>query len=198
MRPYHITNTTINGRNCDELIEYFRDNIARLGKNNENAYYNGRIIYFQDIDDLELKSDVKVYVDHIIDTFRSYWELDHQLYPDSIHIVKWPEGSELGEHADAYFADGTPNYSSYRTHSCVTFLNDEFGGGEFEFTKRETKITPETGYCIMFTAGLDDMHKVHKVTKGNRYTLACWFTDDESKAIQDWKEQKPHASCSYD
>ena len=53
-----------------------------------------------------------------------------------------------------------------------------------QFTKGACDIIkPEVGKLVAFTAGLNDTHKVNIVTSGTRYTLACWFTNNASKAI---------------
>ena len=52
------------------------------------------------------------------------------------------------------------------------YLNDDFKGGELVVEGKE--IIPEIGKLVIFEAG-KIKHKVNKVLKGNRYTLAGWY-----------------------
>ncbi len=55
------------------------------------------------------------------------------------------------------------------------------GVPEFEFmNEKYGKIKPEKGMMIAFPADLDWVHRVNTVTKGDRYTMASWYTDDKS------------------
>ena len=66
-------------------------------------------------------------------------------------------GQSLGEHADAFYMDGRPNYTPYRKYSSIVFLNHDFEGGTLQFTKGSCDvISPETGKLVAFTAGLQD------------------------------------------
>ena len=60
-------------------------------------------------------------------------------------------------------------------------MNDDYEGGEFEFmNEKYGKIKPEKGMMIAFPADLDWVHRVNTVTKGDRYTMASWYTDDKT------------------
>lgn len=148
-----------------------------------NPTFNNRIVYFEGIKDIYIRDLVEGYVKQIMEKLKCHYSIKEPIYPDSINLVKWETGHELGEHADAFFADGRPNYTPYRKYSSIVYLNQDFEGGSFEFTKGNCdEIQPETGLLVAFTAGLQDMHKVNMVKSGIRYTLACWFTDDPSKS----------------
>ena len=63
-----------------------------------------------------------------------------------------------------------------RKISMVLWLNDNFKGGDFELHNsfcQEGKIKPTKGTLIFFPSYY--LHKVHKVTKGTRYSLVTWF-----------------------
>ncbi len=63
-----------------------------------------------------------------------------------------------------------------RKISMVLWLNDNFEGGDFELHKsvcEEGRIKPTKGTLIFFPSYY--LHKVHKVTKGTRYSLVTWF-----------------------
>eukprot|EP01084_Bolivina_argentea_P074460 135082_1 len=171
---------------CNSLIRYFESNI-NLTKSNINNYYDGRIVYYSDIDNNKMiKNILQSAVENALDLLVDHYDISRELHPDTIQIVKWYEGQNLGEHSDAFYVDGTPNYSFYRKYTMIIYLNNNFEGGEFQFTKRNVTIKPETGKLVAFSAGLYDMHKVNKVLQGNRYTIAAWFTDDPLRALHDF------------
>lgn len=58
----------------------------------------------------------------------------------------------------------------------VTYLNDEYSGGEFEYMNwfREIiKIEPKRGLSLIMDNML--MHRVSPVLSGTRYSLVCFF-----------------------
>ena len=84
---------------------------------------------------------------------------------DWIQMVQWPEGSTKKIHVDAA-RDNT-------TLASITFLNDNFDGGEIFFGEGTT-IKPHKNKTIFFT-GKDLIHGVKKVINGDRYTIATWY-----------------------
>tara|TARA_B100001175_G_C19489210_1_gene631640 strand:+ start:657 stop:1214 length:558 start_codon:yes stop_codon:yes gene_type:complete len=170
-----------------KLLEYyFKTQIEdKKCKNIGNNSFDDRIVYYRQIDDSFIKKLLNEYVSQIRDKLIKHYNIQYTLYPDSIHIVRWNKGQQLQEHADAFYLDGSPNYTSYRKYSSLVFLNNDFEGGTFQFTKGSCdRIKPEVGKLIAFTSGLQDTHKVNIVISGTRYTLACWFTDKKEYAIQ--------------
>ena len=61
----------------------------------------------------------------------------------------------------------------------ITTLNDDFSGGEHFIQEKKEKLEfiPEVGKTIVFD-GKKYKHGVREVTKGTRYTLATWYTND--------------------
>jgi predicted 2-oxoglutarate/Fe(II)-dependent dioxygenase YbiX len=71
---------------------------------------------------------------------------------------------------------------SFHTHNLlykdnlVCFLNDDFTGGEFEYTSLEnTVIKPTTNTALVFRPEL--AHRVLPVTQGARYTLVAFLVE---------------------
>ena len=70
-----------------------------------------------------------------------------------------------------------PNKRSFRKISIVVQLSepDSYEGGELEVLGTDQDlISKERGNAIFFPSFL--AHKVHKVTKGRRYSLVLWFS----------------------
>jgi len=64
--------------------------------------------------------------------------------------------------------------------SFITYINDDFEGGEFEYMiSNETHtIKPKKNLSILFDSNI--MHRVLPVETGKRYSLVCFFTAKEN------------------
>ena len=80
-------------------------------------------------------------------------------------IVKWPVGSFQNFHID--------NTSDSTVLSSITYLNDDFKGGNTMFFDG-TEITPYKGKTLFFN-GKTFQHSVTTILNNTRYTLACWY-----------------------
>lgn len=81
---------------------------------------------------------------------------------DNLEIVKRSVGSFMGNHVD--------NGDSM---SFILYLNDNFEGGE-TVLGNDTVIRPKTGRILVFTNGTL-VHRVEKITRGDRFVIAGWF-----------------------
>tara|TARA_R100001015_G_C4526697_1_gene94201 strand:- start:70 stop:558 length:489 start_codon:yes stop_codon:yes gene_type:complete len=88
-------------------------------------------------------------------------------YIEMAQIVEWPNGSNQPPHCD--LARGGTKSTS------ITYLNDDFEGGETYFTQQDLIIKPKRGKTVFFD-GKKFEHGVQKITKGIRYTLAVWYS----------------------
>lgn len=81
-------------------------------------------------------------------------------------------------------------YGSFHYTSLI-YLNDygtDFEGGRFIFDDPEnvtTIVEPRTARVLMFSSGKENVHRVERVTKGERFAITVSFTCDLSKAIAD-------------
>ena len=67
-----------------------------------------------------------------------------------------------------------------RDVSFLFYLNDQYGGGELEFTDLGLTIKPKKGMMIAFPSYKDFAHKVHPVTWGHRYSLVSWVATQKN------------------
>lgn len=84
---------------------------------------------------------------------------------DWIEVVKWPLGSYKELHYDC-FKDTTKL-------SSVTFLNDDYEGGELYF-RDESIIKPRVGRAVFFDGNFYE-HGVNKVSKKIRWQLTSFY-----------------------
>ena len=101
-------------------------------------------------------------------------------------IVRWFPGDCIDPpHADNLKLDGTPapGYRKWVTHGSVLYLNNDFEGGNFYYHHHDIVVQPQPKLLILHRAGAEDLHGVYKVTKGIRYTLACFASDAVNSEI---------------
>lgn len=93
---------------------------------------------------------------------KNEYKLDHHILP----IRKWIPGPGMGPHCDNY--DGHSNLA----FSMVTYLNDDYQGGEINFPGHNINIKPKAGSTIMFPAVEPFIHEVSPILDGYRYAMA--------------------------
>ena len=93
---------------------------------------------------------------------------------DWCQIAKRPPGSGHPNHTD--------NFSEETVLTSVTYLNDNFTGGETYFVD-DIAIRPKTGRTLYFD-GVYREHGVHTVRDSARFTLAVWY----KKKPADWRQ----------
>ena len=91
--------------------------------------------------------------------------IDQNVLVDWCEIVKWPPSSFKDKHTD--ITSETTIFTS------VTYLNDDYFGGETFFTDG-TKVAPKTGRTIYFDGQYYE-HGVNEIQNRDRYTLPIWY-----------------------
>jgi len=91
---------------------------------------------------------------------------------DLASIKYYPLDSSSGLHSDNCRIDGNVVTRMKPWNSTViVFLNDNFEGGELYFPNQGAIITPKKGMLVETDAGIDYIHGVNKITKGERFSL---------------------------
>jgi predicted 2-oxoglutarate/Fe(II)-dependent dioxygenase YbiX len=172
---------------CDYIKDWALENIDRLSVPNSNSAYNGLTIQYTAIDNAivaQYMQSLRIQAQGMLMTLFN----TEGYFSDGVMINRWPVGMQLGLHADnAFYPSCEPNYTAWRSHSAVFYLNDDFEGGEFHFgtTDGDTKvIKPVKNSLSVFSAGLESTHGVKIVTSGTRWTIPMWFTYDYKHSEQ--------------
>lgn len=105
----------------------------------------------------------------------SQFDLTQTVYPDTMQLVKWVEGSFQPPHADNAEPDGTENYTPWRLYSGVLYLNDDYEGGQTYFSNYDYEVEPKAGRIAIFYGDLDHEHGVRQVTRGERKTIVTFW-----------------------
>jgi predicted 2-oxoglutarate/Fe(II)-dependent dioxygenase YbiX len=88
------------------------------------------------------------------------------------NLIKYSGGQSYTSHYDGTTSTG-------RTISAICYLNDDYVGGEIEFTNFDIKIKPEPGMLILFPSNYAYSHIAHPVVSGTKYAIVTWITDRE-------------------
>lgn len=99
---------------------------------------------------------------------------------EPVQFLGYPVGGHYIEHNDCEnFENGQWVRIAARDISILFYLNDDYTGGELEFTQLGLTIKPKTGMMIAFPSYKEFAHKVHPVTSGFRYSLVSWLETEK-------------------
>ena len=99
---------------------------------------------------------------------------------EPMQFLSYPVGGHYIEHNDSEnFENGQWTRIANRDISILFYLNDNYTGGELEFTTLGLTIKPKAGTMIAFPSYKEFAHKVHPVTSGFRYSLVSWLETEK-------------------
>lgn len=85
-------------------------------------------------------------------------------YWEAFNFVRYSEGHHFMEHHDH-------GYSYNCTLSVVSYLNDDYEGGEIYFRLQELNIKPKAGDMVIFPSAFAYPHRAMPVKSGVKYSL---------------------------
>lgn len=165
-----------------DFILNFARNTDRWGSGGDD-FWESRVVHFaQDPIDMPVKallSDIRKRIQKII---IDHYQID-KIYSDGIHMVRWFDGMEQPPHCDNMENDEIhfENYK-HRLYGSILYLNDDFDGGETYYPKDDFYIKPKAGKVAIHPGDEEHWHGVTKINGGIRYTIASFWTEDESHA----------------
>lgn len=168
---------------CAQFRAYAESHVDAFGKLDE-GFWDGRVINASKIDNPEIRNKLLANRNFLKSELaaRTKHYMTDPLYGDTLQIVRWLPGYELHPHADQANPDGSPHPFPWRDFAAITFLNDDFTGGELHFPHRALVVKPIPGTAIIFPGNLEYLHGVREVKTGVRYTIASFFTYDVNHA----------------
>jgi len=99
---------------------------------------------------------------------------------EPVQMLYYPLNGKYDEHNDSeVIIDGELKRKVDRDISIICYINDDYEGGELEFTFLGLKLKPKKGTIVAFPSYFEFTHRVHPVTKGERYSLVTWIETDE-------------------
>ncbi|MBM3522621.1 MAG: hypothetical protein FJX57_06665, partial [Alphaproteobacteria bacterium] len=122
---------------CEQLAAAFHRHKDLLYSARDNdPYWNDRFLWLADLARVEPEAAAIM----IESTARSrealvrFYKLTAAIYSDILQIVQWPVGLFMPPHADQANPDGSPHGMPYRDFGGITYLNDDYEGGELYLT----------------------------------------------------------------
>jgi hypothetical protein len=143
----------------------------------------------------DIRSDYPFYNEEIelwnilTNTVDSALEEYYKLYPFSKanlkgrerpNILKYVSGGELPPHQDIGV--------SSRSLSVLSYLNDDYEGGEISFPQSNITIKPKAGTILFFPSNFIYVHTIAKMKSGVRYAIPSWFHNRYDMYMSDGTE----------
>jgi hypothetical protein len=107
------------------------------------------------------------------------------LYVEYTLLTQMQIGDAHVAHADneSLGPDGrwVPNHTPWRHSVGILYLNTsglDYDGGILRFPTVGHRVVPRAGLLVGFTSGRQHWHEVTAITRGVRYSLAMWMTQD--------------------
>ena len=147
---------------CSDMISMYKNN-----KHSANVWRDTKPLDVRNISNQEELNRSKFAIKHLNNTAVSFFGRD--TYVELAEIVKWPTESYQPYHTD--------DIRETTTFTSLTYLNDDFEGGETYLTKENLVVKPKVGRTILFD-GKRFEHGVKKITEGVRYTFALWYSNN--------------------
>jgi len=170
--PQHILNTLLQNKSFD----YSQ---ALIGCDNDQTISNYRqtkwLTLPQEIHHNLYKTIFLIHEQHLKQLYNSTVE---QIEPPQ--FLRYDVGDHYDKHNDSEgIENGVVKRLVNRDISILLYLNDDYEGGQIEFTQLQLTIKPKAGMLLAFPSYLEFEHKVHPVTSGTRYTIVSWIATKE-------------------
>lgn len=87
---------------------------------------------------------------------------------ESLNFLKYEVGNYFKAHVDAGAA-------LVRRISLVYYFNDDYEGGEVEFSNQGVSLKPKANELLIFPSDHVFLHEVKPITSGVKYSVATWL-----------------------
>ncbi len=195
---------------CDSLIKYCNE--LREGKlRNEMSMKNEGVsedqrkdFYFfltegtlPNLRNTLLQEWSKLASEQYIEEFQHIGTFDYWLSVAKIQMTLPGEGF----HRWHFDNGGFVNFS--RQFVFITYLNDDYEGGETEFLDQGLRVTPEKGKTIIFPAGYTHRHRGNPPIGGPKYIATTWanvlprIADYDATCMAHESIQPPEQTINY-
>lgn len=177
---------------CNDIIEWYESNIseeqdaqvASGKKSRKSSGRNSKIIYVPYESDVDLllskavNKSLSSYVERLSNllifndnTNISNIGIPTNLISEQYSINKYYPDQFYEWHVDQGFSSENIDIFS-RVFSVLIYLNDDFEGGNTEFTFGH--IVPKQGSCLVFPSNFLFAHRASPVLSGQKYSVAAW------------------------
>jgi len=103
-----------------------------------------------------------------LNVYRTIYEHVEVRGDEGYSLLRYRKGGEYKEHVDR----GSQNN---RIVSGLLYLNDDFEGGEINFSRYDLTVKPKKGSVILFPSFHTHLHASLPITSGTKYAVVTWF-----------------------
>jgi hypothetical protein len=114
---------------------------------------------------------------------------DRPVRPNTSHAQKWDVGGFASPHSDNSDFDGNPTAFEINKYVGILYLNEDYEGGELFFDDHGIEIKPNSCSYYVFPGGIENIHGVREITKGQRYTMVSFWDFEEAEYTEERKAQ---------
>jgi hypothetical protein len=125
---------------------------------NKNNSLSQKILYIKNSFEMAFDMCLKQYL-----SAHGLNPADYKLMMEQIPIRQWV-GPGMGPHCDTY--DGDTDLA----FSMITYINEDYEGGEICFPNHGITLKPAAGSLVIFPSQEPYLHEVKNVLSGERYT----------------------------
>jgi hypothetical protein len=149
----------------DAVVEYSRKyaETFQFHQNQEFSIHTYNEFFDKNILDLLENNSLRTY-EYVEDNYEGPFVEWNRF---KIHVAKFEVGLGMHEHFD----ENRPN-----DIAVLTYLNDDYVGGEIYFPEYDIYIKPEPGDLLTFPDNPNFIHGVKAITSGTRFTAPQWYT----------------------
>lgn len=180
-----VVENFLSAAQCATICEAFADSMDFLQTNPAgHTFWDERVLYFHQIVASADRARSLMQQARFSAAYRiaEHFGTERRIYSDSQQLVLWKEGHSMPVHVDNAHPDGSEHGTPHRDFASIIYLNDDYEGGEVFFPLAGIRLKPIRGMLVGFRGTADTPHGVTKVTKGERYTLPCWYSFDPTVA----------------
>lgn len=111
----------------------------------------------------------------IREQIKKSWNLEKEIYADSLNLIRWPHGQAQPPHSDYENFGGTPHVYNWRDIGVVLYLNDDFEDGQIYFPQLGKNVEIKAKMLAFFPGDIHHAHGVNEIKNGTRYTLNMFY-----------------------
>lgn len=152
---------------------------ATTGWGNKQSIHEARVTSW-----ITLPDDVRENTINSIKQFYNSQLIDK--YKQTIKFIEPPQflhygvGGKYDVHNDSEdYVNGRLQRVVERDLTVLTYLNDDYEGGELELPDWGVKFKPKAGTILVFPSYIEFSHVVHPVTRGERMNIVSWICTND-------------------
>lgn len=180
-----VLDNVLNAADCAALSQAFVAHASDHASKEGDEFWRDRLLRASVLEAVapEAVAVMRSTLNDALGRIAAFYQVDAQLYPDTLNLVGWREGMSMPLHHDNGYREGDTLPLAHRAYSGLLYLNDDFEGGGLYLPAQDVLIAPRRGMLVSLPAGESHVHGVTRVERGLRLTMPFFLTFDRTKAL---------------